>query len=165
MGKRLSHVTTRAAQPARDVNRAERVQAAIAMRKAGHEWGTIAERLGIRGGKGAAYHLVNAELKRRIREDVEDLRAWEDARLNEMLTVYYPKALAGDGWSFDRVLRLMERRAALLGLDMPKASQDGGNGPQTIIQAVPAVWAAAFTAQPAEAQTPVLAPAQEGVAE
>lgn len=138
--QRQQETTTKERQPARDVNRAERLRAAIALRKAGHEWETIAEQCGIPGGKSGAYHLVNRAMKHAIREDIEDLRAWEDARLNELLTVYWPKAMQGDGWSFDRVLRLMERRASLLGLNAPTKVEDVSAGPLIVYEAFPAPW-------------------------
>ena len=109
--------TTKAQQPARDINRAARVKLATQMRIQGHEWETIAATCGIRGGKGAAYNLVNNALKAEQREASDELRTLEALRLNALFNVYYPKALDGDGWSFDRCLRLMERRAALLGID------------------------------------------------
>lgn len=111
---------TKAKQPARDINRAERQVLALKLRKEGHDWQTIAEMCSIRGGKGAAFNLVNSALKANLREHSEALqeqRELEAQRLDDLQAVYWPKALSGDGWSFDRVLRLMERRAALLGLD------------------------------------------------
>jgi hypothetical protein len=119
---------TKAPQPAKDINRALRQKLAIQMRMEGHEWQYIAEMLGIPGGKGAAYHLVNSALKATLREASDELRTLEALRLDKLLTVYWPKALEGDGWSFDRVLRLMERRAKLLGIDMEPDSEIAKQG-------------------------------------
>ena len=117
MPRKSKKPTTKAQQPARDINRAQRITLATKMRIEGHEWETIAAVCGIRGGKGAAYNLVNEALKAERREATEELRTLEALRLNALLAVYYPKALDGDGWSMDRCLRIMERRALLLGLD------------------------------------------------
>lgn len=120
-GKTKTHAraaTTKAVQPARDINRAMRVQMAVEMRLKGCPWEEIALTCGLKGGKGAAFNLVNQALQRTLREPCEELRTLEALRLDALLTVYWPKAMAGDGWSFDRVLRLMERRALLLGLDI-----------------------------------------------
>ncbi|MFF8769120.1 hypothetical protein [Kitasatospora sp. NPDC015120] len=62
---------------------------------------------------------------------VEELRAVEDARLDRMFLVAYRKAVKdGDLPAIDRALRIMERRARLLGLDQPAKTevtgQDGG---------------------------------------
>lgn len=67
--------------------------------------------------KGAAFHAVQRELQRTLQPLAEEYRTLEVLRLDSLLSVYYPKAMDGDGWSMDRCLRLMERRAALLGLD------------------------------------------------
>lgn len=136
---------TKDSQPARDINHAERVAAAIAMRKAGHQWATIAERLSIRGGKGAAYNLVNNALKANQREDVAEFRELENQRMDDLLTVYWPKAMEGDGWSFDRVLRLMERRAVLNGLDVVRETAPAK---PTIIE-IPDILAQAIRGQEA----------------
>lgn len=129
--------TTKTQQPARDINRAQRVQLATKMRIEGHEWETIAAVCGIRGGKGAAYNLVNNALKAEQREATEELRTLEVLRLNALLAVYYPKALDGDGWSMDRVLRIMERRALLLGLDAKATAE---SGPTVIQRTYPSAW-------------------------
>ena len=40
--------------------------------------------------------------------------------LDQLMGVYLPRALKGDGWSADRVLKFMERRARMYGLDMDR---------------------------------------------
>ncbi|MFJ8430480.1 hypothetical protein ACIQ9P_04150 [Kitasatospora sp. NPDC094019] len=64
------------------------------------------------------------------RESIEELRALEDARLDRMFLVAYRKAVRdGDLPAIDRALRIMERRARLLGLDRPiRAEITGGDG-------------------------------------
>lgn len=137
MPRKSKKPTTKALQPARDINRAQRITLATKMRIEGHEWETIAAVCGIRGGKGAAYNLVNEALKIERREATEELRTLEALRLNALLAVYYPKALEGDGWSLDRVLRIMERRAQLLGLDAQAAQE---NAPTVIQRIYPPSW-------------------------
>lgn len=100
----------------RDVNAAVRAVAALQLALEGHDYQTIATRAGY-ASRGAAFNAVQRELKRLIQHPAEEVRRMEIARLDGLLTIYLPKAMAGDGWSFDRVLRLMERRAGLLGLD------------------------------------------------
>ncbi|MFE6872574.1 hypothetical protein ACFVFS_39285 [Kitasatospora sp. NPDC057692] len=61
--------------------------------------------------------------------DVEELRALEDARLDRMFLVAYRRAVRdGDLPAIDRALRIMERRARLLGLDRPTRTEIGGTG-------------------------------------
>ena len=112
---------TKAPQPARDINRAQKILAAQQLRIAGYEWEDIANQLGIKGGKGAAYNLVNNALIRALREGDKEMRELENMRLDALHRVYWPQALSGDGWSHDRILHQMERRAALNGLDAPPA--------------------------------------------
>lgn len=107
--------------PTRDVNAATRVLAALQLRREGHGWAVVAAQSGY-AGPGPAHRAVQRELNRQIIVNVEDYRREQLDQLDQLQTVYWPKAMSGDGWSFDRVLRLMERRAALLGLDAPKPS-------------------------------------------
>ncbi|MFC8447727.1 hypothetical protein [Kitasatospora sp. NPDC057223] len=60
---------------------------------------------------------------------VEELRALEDARLDRMFMVAYRRAVRdGDLLAIDRALRIMERRARLLGLDQPARTEITGQG-------------------------------------
>ena len=52
-------------------------------------------------------------------EGAEHLRTLEALRLDEIQAKIWDKAIAGDYRAVDRVLRIMERRAKLLGLDAP----------------------------------------------
>lgn len=103
-------------KPSRDVNAGARAAVALALALEGHTYQTIANQAGY-ASKGAAFNAVQRELQRTLQPAAEAVRRMEVQRLDGLLTVYLPKAMAGDGWSFDRVLRLMERRAGLLGLD------------------------------------------------
>lgn len=99
-----------------DVNAAVRAGKALSMRQLGYTYARIAEQCGYKD-RGAAFHAVQRELKRTITPVAEDVRELELTRLDQLLTVFYAKALKGDGWAMDRVLRIMERRTAYLGLD------------------------------------------------
>src|SRR5260221_57768 len=138
VARRKSVSTTKALQPARDVNYAQRQIAAVSLRRRGMEWQDIAESLGIKGGKGAAYHLVNSALKAELSEEVEELRRLQGGQLRELLTVFYPKAMAGDGWSMDRCMRIFERRAALFAPDMRVDQQH--LTAQVLVREYPAGW-------------------------
>ena len=127
---RRGKTTTKAQQPARDLNRTQKILTAQQMRIDGYEWEAIASALGLKGGKGAAYHLVNNALIQALREGDQAMRELENRRLDAMHRVYWPKAMDGDGWSHDRVLRQMERRAALNGLDRV-AGDLAANAPYT----------------------------------
>lgn len=50
-------------------------------------------------------------------ESLSDVKDLELQRLDELSRPYYSRALNGDEWALDRVLKIMERRARLLGID------------------------------------------------
>jgi hypothetical protein len=105
---------------------AERQRQALELKKAGADYRTIAERVGYAGPAGA-YKAVTTALKALVQEPAEELRTMEVARLDQMLLGLWPKAIKGDTWAVDRVLKIMERRAALLGLDAPVKRELSGS--------------------------------------
>jgi DNA-binding CsgD family transcriptional regulator len=97
------------------IERATRRAEAYALRRAGVDTATIAARLGVHP------TTVNAWIREALRaipkEEADDLRALELERLDAIMVPQMRAALAGDGFAVDRVLKIMERRARLLGLD------------------------------------------------
>ncbi|MGA5637762.1 hypothetical protein ACPCTN_03275 [Streptomyces cinereoruber] len=72
-----------------------------------------------------------ADRRAELADDVDELRALEADRLDRLFFVAYKKAVRDqDLAAIDRTLRIMERRARLLGLDMPVRTElsgpDGG---------------------------------------
>jgi hypothetical protein len=100
----------------------EKAQQALRLRRAGAQYEDIAERVGY-GSRRAAQRAVERELESHSAEDVAIVRTMEVERLDALLFAMWRKALGGDGWSVDRVLRIMERRSRLLGLDAPLRQQ------------------------------------------
>jgi len=126
----------------RSPDTAVRDAAAARLRVEGHTFQQIADRLGYRH-RGLARRAVERALMGTIRESADELRALELARLDEMwcrswsvmatpyATVSGGRVVRdGDGkvvpdWkpildAIDRLLKIMERRARLLGLDAPR---------------------------------------------
>ena len=93
---------------------------ALELRRMGKGYVEIATALDI--SKSQAHRLVQDGLED-AREQVEssavELKAEEVSRLDAMLAGLWPDARKGHLGSIDRVLRIMERRAKLLGLDAP----------------------------------------------
>jgi hypothetical protein len=115
-------------------NQSRRVQAharqlqALELRKAGATYQAIAEQLGYAHAKGA-YKAVASALKLTLREPADGLRELEVARLDAMLLALWRRVQSGDEKAVDRALRIMERRARLLGLDAPSRGElSGPNG-------------------------------------
>lgn len=106
--------------PARiEVN--EKQARAMELRKAGCSFQEIADELGYASPSGA-YEAVKAALDRTLREPAEALRTIELERLDTMWTAVWENALAGDLDSIATALRIAERRARLLGLDVRESS-------------------------------------------
>jgi hypothetical protein len=105
----------------RHVSRAERTARALELRKAGLTFRQIGADLGVTEQR--AHQVVTRELARlnaKRAEDGDTVTRLEVERLDALLATVWPKALAGDLPSFDRVLAVLARRAKLLGIDAEK---------------------------------------------
>lgn len=101
---------------------------ALELRRMGKGYVDIAAALGI--GKSQAHRLVRAGLadaRDQIAAQADDLRSEEISRLDAMLSGLWPDARKGQQGAVDRVLKIMERRAKLLGLDAPLKLAHGGD--------------------------------------
>lgn len=97
----------------------EKSKRALEMRKAGAHYDVIAERLGYADPSGAQ-RAVMAGLRELTREDAEDVRMLELARLDALWMSAYQKAVTGSVAHVGVLLKIMERRAKLMGLDAPQ---------------------------------------------
>jgi len=104
----------------RIVQAAEREKAAFALRIAGATYTQIGAQLGI--SRSGAYRAV-ARVLERTRNDADtganELRRLETERLDALQVALWGLASKGDTGAIDRILKIMERRARLLGLDAP----------------------------------------------
>lgn len=91
---------------------------ALELRKAGVPYATIAEKVGYSQASGA-YHAVMRAMREAKREPVAEVRKLEMERLDALLLSVWHKALGGDTKAVMASLRIMERRASLMGLDAP----------------------------------------------
>jgi hypothetical protein len=95
----------------------ERDRQAAALRIAGLTYQQIADRLGYAGASGAYKAAERALFGEQVSETVDNLRQLEGARLDDLLVGLWVAARAGNVGAIDRVLKIMERRARLFGLD------------------------------------------------
>ena len=112
------------AAPKRKEERAELTARVYELRKAGASMGTIARQLGI--SSGTVYRYIEAQTKVYLEEAKEShatLMALELSRLDDMQLAVWTKARAGDRASIDIVVRIMQRRAALVGLDIQRPTR------------------------------------------
>lgn len=120
----------------------ERQKQALELRRMGLGYEAIAAQIGI--GKSQAHRLVAAgmdDAREQIAADADVLRAAEVSRLDGMLQGLWPRARKGDVAAVDRVLKIGERRAKLLGLDAPtkiaETDPDGNAVGPRVIELVP----------------------------
>lgn len=100
---------------------AQRRTQAIALKLAGAEWQQIADTLGY-ADRGAACKDVTRALETYVAEGragAEVLRETELLRLDRIQRGLWPQAVAGDTRAADTVLKVIDRRMRLLGLDVP----------------------------------------------
>lgn len=104
----------------RRIRAAIREAEALSLRLAGYSYGEIASELGYANGSGAHKAVMRALEKLHPIEKAEKLRRIEAARLDRLWRRLWAKLEEGDLSVVDRLLRIMERRARLLGLDANK---------------------------------------------
>ena len=111
---------------------------ALKLRMAGLSYSQIAQHLGV--SKSTAHKAVIRALDRlnqRIAEEAEQVRRLELERLDVMFRSLWPQVLKGNQGAIDRALRIMERRARLLGLDAAqKVNVQGTIGPPVIREVI-----------------------------
>lgn len=109
----------------------ERETQAFELRKAGYSYSKIAECLPPHpNGKSVTSQAVAkmitrvlARLAKLTEQNVDDVRRIELERLDVMLKGLWSKAEGGDESAVDRILKIMQRRAEMLGIDAPERKQ------------------------------------------
>lgn len=125
MARRTGHGRGEDAASPRRIEAAEKRARALELRKAGATYDQIARQVGF-SERGAAYRAVQTALLEITQEPAQEVRQLELERLDAMLLGLWPAARKGKEGAVDRVLRIMERRAKLLGLDAPVKAEMGG---------------------------------------
>ena len=82
---------------------------AMQMRAAGASYEEIGVEIGVEADR--SRQIVMDGLKRAVIEPAEEIRHQEHFRLEKLMSVVWPRAMKGDGFAVDRVLRIMERKA------------------------------------------------------
>jgi hypothetical protein len=109
--------------PAKGAELAKRRKRAIELRMQGLTYDQIAEELKLPGGRGHVYRDLQAarrEADLELRESIDEQRAIENARLDAMQATIWEAAVDGDLEAQKGVLRLMQHRARLNGLQAPQ---------------------------------------------
>lgn len=109
----------KSSQP-RTVDAVDWQRRAVELRTQGWTYQRIADECGVSVSTAYAAVVRYLEETRAVsREHAEEIRRLELDRLDRMLAAFGPRAEDGDAAAADRVLRIQERRAKLLGLDAP----------------------------------------------
>jgi hypothetical protein len=107
----------------------EKQSQALELRKAGATYDSIAQTIGYSSRAGAAL-AVEAALRKTLQEPADELRKLDLERLNTMLLAIWARARQGSLDDIDMVLKILARKAKLLGLDAPVKQElvgrDGG---------------------------------------
>lgn len=99
----------------------DREQEVVKLRRGGLTFDLIGQRLGIH--PTTAHKAYERALTRVVKEDVDAIRDLETERLDLAQSAIWGKVLQGDNPSIQSLIRIMERRAKLLGLDQPTRIQ------------------------------------------
>lgn len=104
------------------IARAERDQRAVDMRRAGVSWDAIARALGY-ASSGHAHQSFMRYMAAYPRESIADARQVELDRLDQLQAAIWQQCLAtgstNQHWAIDRMLKISDQRARLLGLNAP----------------------------------------------
>jgi len=112
----------------------ERERIAINMRKEGKTGEEIAAALGLTH-RGSALKIAKRAIKKSIKqcsEDASEVYHLELLRIDELFSVSYPLAKKGEIKYIEICLKLMKRRAELMGLDAPQKMDIGGEAMQSL---------------------------------
>ena len=113
-------MSTESKTSARKITALERERQSLDLRLTGLTYREIGEELKITE-QGAYKAVIRAleKIKDKIEEKAEEVVIIEIQRLDKLFLIAFKKAERGDLSAIDRCLRIMERRAKLLGLDTP----------------------------------------------
>lgn len=106
-------------KPKYDPDVIEKERRVLELRRAGLTFDVIAQEVGYSNASGA-YHAFTRAMKRTLQQaGADELRELELDRLDRLQRFAWPQATQGNLRAIDSILRIMARRARLLGLDAP----------------------------------------------
>lgn len=109
---------------------------ALELRKAGFTYQRIADSLGYKSASGA-HKAVASALKKTLQEPSDVVRMLEIERLDTMLSSIWSSVKQGQYGAQDRAIKIMERRARLLGLDAPARTDITSGGEELNVGMTP----------------------------
>lgn len=94
----------------------------VKLRRGGLTWDLIAQKVGYADASGAQSAYMRAA-QRLVQDDIEAIRSMEMERLDMAQSAIWGQVLNGSLQAVSTLMRIMERRARLLGLDQPIRQQ------------------------------------------
>jgi hypothetical protein len=88
------------------------------LRQAGHTWDQISKALGYKDPM-ASRRIFQGAFAKAVIPKIEEVRSIESNRLDKITLILWPLVEQGDIKAIETVIKLMERRAKMLGLDAP----------------------------------------------
>jgi len=136
--------------PEHRLDTTERRRRVIALRRAGHAYEEIADRIEVEHPEAVPkswdaryackdFHRALQQAEGDLAEAAEDMLRLELDRLNALQSSLWAKAMAGKLGAIDRILSIMRRRAKYLGLDSPeeiRAKVEQGDGTEDWLPAL-----------------------------
>lgn len=105
----------------------EKRKQALQLAIAGVDYQTIADKVGYNS-RQAAHAAVKSALIDTLRPPADELRQMQLARLDDMIKYLWSQVSKGNYNAVDRIIKIEERRARLLGLDAPTKTDVEGAG-------------------------------------
>ena len=130
----------------------ERERRVLELRMEGRSLQEVADELGYADRSGA-HRAITRALARHVHEAVDEMRTIEGARLDKVQAVLWPLVQAGDLAAIDRLLKVMQRRANLFGLDLAGRIDVIAGGEVDLDEAVARIMAVVHGQQPTTDQT------------
>lgn len=96
--------------------------AVVELRRTGETWDRIARVVGYANAAGA-YKAYQRALRRTLQQPTDEMRDLELDRLDRLQRSYWKRAIDGETRAADFILRVIDRRAKILGLDAPQRIQ------------------------------------------
>ena len=115
----------------------EKRKQALQLAIAGVDYQTIADRVGYNS-RQAAHAAVKSALVETLRPPSDELRQMQLTRLDEMIKYLWSQVSKGNYNAVDRIIKIEERRAKLLGLDAPTKTDLTTNGKD--ITTIKVIW-------------------------
>jgi hypothetical protein len=96
---------------------ADRIAEALRLRRDGHTFVVIAEKLGV--STTTAFNYVMQGLRRTMQKPADEMRQEEGEKLKDLWGAWYPKAMGGDARACALCVRISAAYCRLFGLDAP----------------------------------------------